>query len=428
LGHDVICVDKIASKIERLNRGEIPIFEPGLEEIVRSNAKAGRLRFSTDVAASVKDRDAVFIAVGTPTKKGSDAADLSYVYAAAEELAKSITGFTVVVSKSTVPVGTNQQVYQICKAHISPGAEIAIASNPEFLREGAAINDFMHPDRIVIGAENPKAIEVMNRIYAPLTVSGNAPLVVTTTQSAEMIKYAANAFLAVKISFINEIANLCEAVDANINDVALGIGLDSRIGSRFLNTGPGWGGSCFPKDTRALLATAQGSGVECKTVDAALQANEDRKHHMIQKIVAACGGSVKGKRIAVFGVTFKGQTDDMRESASLVVLPALLEQGAEIVAFDPSNSHEAAELLPGVTLVQTHLEASKGSDLLVVLTDWMIFKTYNLAEIAVSMRTANLLDLRNLYNGKDAVNAGFQFYTALGMKPARSPVPLARAG
>ncbi|MCA0401789.1 MAG: UDP-glucose/GDP-mannose dehydrogenase family protein [Proteobacteria bacterium] len=427
LGHDVVCVDKVASKIDMLNSGGIPIYEPGLEEIVRRNSAAGRLRFTTSVTEAVQRCDAVFIAVGTPTKSDSDHADLSYVYAAAEEIAKSITGFTVVVSKSTVPVGTNRRVLEICRANIGENAQVAVASNPEFLREGAAINDFMCPDRIVVGADDQRAQEVMERIYSPLTISRNVPLISTSTETAELTKYAANAFLAAKISFINEMADLCEAVGANINDVSLGIGLDSRIGRRFLNTGPGWGGSCFPKDTRALLATAEQNNVNCKIVQAALEANEDRKRLMIEKVIHACGGAVNGKRIAVFGLTFKGQTDDMRESTSLVLLPALAQLGAQICAFDPSDPHEASELIGNINTCKTPEQAAEGADLLVILTDWMIFKTYDLKQLAAQMRRAHMLDLRNMYSSTEALAAGFTNYTGLGMPPTKRPALLAVA-
>lgn len=413
LGHDVICVDKNEQKIALLMEGRMPIYEPGLDELVERNVKAGRLSFSTDVTASVKDRDAVFIAVGTPTEPGSDRADLKYVYAAAAEIAAAATEFTVIVTKSTVPVGTNSQVYDIAQKNLTAGAHIAVASNPEFLREGAAIKDFLEPDRIVIGVSDPMARDVMERIYSPL-LNGTVPFVVTGIQTAELIKYAANAFLAVKISFINEIANLCETVSANVEEVARGIGLDRRIGPAFLNTGPGWGGSCFPKDTRALLATATDAGVKSLIVSSAVEANNDRKFDMVERVVRAAGGDVKGKKIAVMGVTFKGQTDDMRESTSLVVLPALQERGAEVVAFDPSEPHEAERLLPGVKMAASAKEAAEGADALVILTDWMVFKTYNYKEIAAAMNKPVLVDLRNLLNASEAQRCGFAEYISLG--------------
>lgn len=413
LGHDVICVDKDEQKIQMLLNGRMPIYEPGLDELVERNVAAGRLSFTTDVAASVKDREAVFIAVGTPTEAGSDRADLKYVYAAAAEIAAAATGFTVIVTKSTVPVGTNAQVYEIGQKNVSEGATIAVASNPEFLREGAAIKDFLEPDRVVIGVSDPVAHDVMERIYSPL-LSGTVPFVVTGIQTAELIKYAANAFLAVKISFINEVANLCEAVNANVEEVGRGIGLDRRIGPAFLNTGPGWGGSCFPKDTRALLATAADAGVKSLIVSSAVDANNHRKADMVARIVRAAGGDVNGKRIGVLGLTFKGQTDDMRESTSLVVLPALQARGAEVVAFDPSQPHEAANLLPGVKLAGSPKEAADGADVLVVLTDWMVFKTYDYAEIAAVMKSPVLVDLRNLISPAEAKKSGFSQYISLG--------------
>jgi UDPglucose 6-dehydrogenase len=414
LGHDVICVDKDERKIEMLLKGKMPIYEPGLDELVSRNVEAGRLSFSTDVPASVRDRDAVFIAVGTPTEAGSDRADLKYVYAAAAEIAQAATGFTVIVTKSTVPVGTNGQVFEIAQKNVSGEARIAVASNPEFLREGAAIKDFLEPDRIVVGVDDPEATAVMEGIYGPLLMHGNVPFVTTGIQTAELIKYAANAFLAVKISFINEMANLCEAVGANVEEVARGIGLDRRIGPAFLNTGPGWGGSCFPKDTRALLATAADAGVKSLIVSSAVDANNHRKTDMIAKVVRAVGGDVKGKKIAVLGLTFKGQTDDMREATSLVVLPALQARGAEVIAFDPSNPHEAAKLLPGVKLASSAKAAAEGADALVILTDWMVFKTYDFKAISSVMTNPVLVDLRNLVSAAEARKSGFSQYISLG--------------
>lgn len=414
LGHDVICVDKDEKKIQMLLEGRMPIYEPGLDELVERNVKAGRLSFTTDVATSVKDRDAVFVAVGTPTEQGSDRADLKYVYAAAAEIAAAATGFTVIVTKSTVPVGTNNQVLDIAQQNVTESGRIAVASNPEFLREGAAIKDFLEPDRIVVGVSDPEARDVMERIYSPLMISSIVPLVVTGIETAELIKYAANAFLAVKISFINEMANLCEVVGANVAEVAHGIGLDRRIGPAFLNTGPGWGGSCFPKDTRALLATAADAGVKSLVVSSAVDANNHRKSDMVARVVRALGGDVKGRKIAVLGLTFKGQTDDMRESTSLVVLPALQARGAEIIAFDPSDPHDAPRLLPGVKLAKTPVEAATGADLLVILTDWMVFKTYDFRQIATVMASPVMVDMRNLLNAAEAKKFGFQHYVSLG--------------
>ena len=414
LGHDVICVDKNHGKIQTLLDGEMPIYEPGLDELVQRNVKAGRLTFTTDVSGSVKDRDAVFIAVGTPTEPGTDRADLKYVYAAAEEIAASVTGFTVIVTKSTVPVGTNKRVLEIAQQSCRGEARIAIASNPEFLREGAAVNDFLEPDRVVVGLNDPDAAVVMEKIYAPLLLRDDVPYVQTGVETAELIKYAANAFLAVKITFINEMANLCETVEANVEEVARGIGLDKRIGPAFLKTGPGWGGSCFPKDTLALLATAKELGEDCLIVDAAVQANNNRKVDMVEKILQAMGGDVQGKKIGVLGVTFKGQTDDMRESTSLVVLPELQARGAKIEAFDPSEPKDAASLLPGVHMVASAADAARGADALVILTDWLVFKTYDYGGLAAAMASPFLVDLRNLLSREEATAAGFTNYVSLG--------------
>jgi UDPglucose 6-dehydrogenase len=417
IGHEVVCIDKDRRKIAMLEGGLMPIFEPGLDELVARNVESGRLSFSTDLAASVADKDAVFIAVGTPTAPGSDRADLRYVYAAAAEIAAAVTGFTVIVTKSTVPVGTNATVYEIAQKQLKGHASVAVASNPEFLREGAAIQDFLEPDRIVVGLTSPAACDVMQTLYAPLTAKGDVPFVVTGIQTAELVKYAANAFLAVKISFINEMADLCEAVDADIGEVARGMGLDKRIGAAFLNTGPGWGGSCFPKDTRALLATAAEMDVKSQIVAAAVRANEDRKADMVDRIVKAVGGDVSGKRIGVLGVTFKGQTDDMRESTSLVVLPALQALGAEVVAFDPSRPHEAGKLLPGVTMVGHQMDVATDADALVILTDWTIFRLYDYKAMASAMASPVLVDLRNLLDARHANACGFSRYVSLGRAP-----------
>ena len=420
LGHDVICVDKDRRKIERIQAGDIPIYEPGLAGLVTRNVEQGRLHFSTETGPSVKGRDAIFIAVGTPSEQGSGQADLQYVYAAVEEIGKALDRFTAIVTKSTVPVGTNRSVYHKL-VEASGGKDLfAIASNPEFLREGAAIRDFMEPDRIVIGYDDPRAGNVLERIYAPLT-SREVPLVSTNIETAEMIKYASNAFLAIKVSFINEVADLCEVVGADVRDVANGLGLDHRIGSAFLRTGPGWGGSCFPKDTRALLTTARNKSVPARIVEAAIEVNARRKETMVDRVRAFCGGSVKGKRIAVFGVTFKGQTDDMRDSPSLDILPRLRAEGAEVVAYDPSSPADAAALLPGITMAPTPLDAVRGADALVVLTDWMTFKSLDLKEIAAAMGRAAMLDLRNLYDRDKVLGDGFQTYLGLGYgEPAQA--------
>ncbi|MEN0087582.1 MAG: UDP-glucose/GDP-mannose dehydrogenase family protein [Pseudomonadota bacterium] len=423
LGHNVICVDKDQRKIDMLHDGDIPIYEPGLADLVQKNVRAGRLGFSLDVATSCKNRDAVFIAVGTPTLPGGERADLRYVRAAVQEVARAVTGFTVIVTKSTVPVGTNAEMFRVAMAELPVAADIAVASNPEFLREGAAITDFMEPDRIVVGAEDPRAAKIMRDIYAPLTdpVMGGgagAPLLETGLETAELIKYAANAFLAVKISYINEIANLCERVGADVDQVANGMGLDARIGRAFLNTGPGWGGSCFPKDTRALAATAQEHGSHVAIVNAAIAVNDERKDDMVNRIVAACGGSVRGKTIGVLGLTFKGQTDDMREATSLVVLPELVRMGARVKAYDPSlrapGHHEARELLPQVTICDSPQLVARSAEVMVIMTDWQEFRAYNLSDLANAMGTANMVDLRNLIDGESAIEAGFISYHGLG--------------
>jgi UDPglucose 6-dehydrogenase len=414
LGHDVICVDKDERKITRIQAGEMPIYEPGLGSLVARNVEQGRLRFSTDTVDSVKDRDAVFIAVGTPSEEGTGHADLTYVYAAAKEIGKAVDSFTAVVTKSTVPVGTNRSVNGKLAEASGRKDLFAIASNPEFLREGAAIQDFMEPDRIVIGYDDPRAGDVLARIYAPLTSRG-VPLVSTNIETAEMIKYASNAFLAIKVSFINEVADLCETIGADVRDVATGLGLDRRIGSAFLRTGPGWGGSCFPKDTRALLMTARNRNVPARIVEAAIEVNTHRKETMVDRVRAFCDGSVKGKRIAVLGVTFKGQTDDMRDSPALDILPRLVAEGADVVAFDPSNPSEAPKLLPGVTMAASALKAARGAAALVVLTDWMSFRSLDLKQLARAMARPAMLDLRNLFEKDKALRDGFQHYSGLGL-------------
>jgi UDPglucose 6-dehydrogenase len=415
LGHNVICVDKDERKIANLLIGKMPIFEPGLDELVARQTAQKRLSFSTDVTASVKGRDAIFIAVGTPSNEDTGRADLKYVEAAAREVGAAIDQFTVVVTKSTVPVGTNRLVADILRQNVTAPGDCAVASNPEFLREGAAITDFMEPDRIVVGCENPEALAIMRRIYAPLSAQ-HTPFVETDIETAEMIKYAANAFLAIKVSFINEISDLCEAVGADVSDVARGIGLDKRIGSSFLRAGPGWGGSCFPKDTRALEMAAQDVNLPLKIVGAAMQANTDRKRDMAARIVRLCGGNISGKKLAVLGLTFKGQTDDMRESPSLDILPLLVEAGAHVRAYDPSNPHGVDEMLPGVELFPSPDAAAQGSEALIVLTDWMVFKSYDLSELAAVMRNPVMIDLRNLFDRQKAVEAGFKSYFGLGSK------------
>ena len=415
LGHDVICCDKDSKKIEILQRGGIPIFEPGLEEIVQRTIKSGRLRFSTNLGASVKSRDAVFIAVGTPSNGAGGEADLSYVMTAASEVATNLDEFTVIVTKSTVPVGTNRTVLDLVYRQLRPGVSVAIASNPEFLREGAAIGDFMRPDRIVVGAENEQAITTMRRIYAPLVDSGH-PLILTGLETAEMIKYAANAFLAVKITFINEVSDPCEAVGADIERLAVGMGSDSRIGPAFLKVGPGWGGSCFPKDTRALAATAQQYGLSIRLVDAAIEANALRKNTIVRKIERSCGGSIAGKRLGVLGLTFKGQTDDMRESPGLKVVHSLVAKGAAVQAFDPYMPAAMPHSLRNVKVVQDPMNAGLGADALIVLTDWDVFHTYNLTKIASVMGDPVMIDLRNMFEEDVVRRSGFRRYVRMGKR------------
>lgn len=413
LGHDVVCVDRNVPKIVGMQQGVMPIYEPGLDDLVRRNAEKGRLRFSADTGASVSDRDAIFIAVGTPTDQKDGSAELTYVFEAAREIAGAISGHTVIIVKSTVPVGTNSRVAQVISSHLSANATFSMASNPEFLREGAALNDFMFPDRIVIGCDQFEAEMVMRRIYAPL-IAANVPIVITDSTTAELIKYAANAFLAVKVSFINEVSDLCEALGADIRDVANGIGLDRRIGGAFLRPGPGWGGSCFPKDTRALLATASHSSVRVSTVEAAIASNSARKSSMAQRVVQSCGGRVDGKNICVFGLTFKGQTDDMRESPALEIIKDLVNLGANVTAFDPSKPEAASQLLPQIRHAYSPQHAVAGSDLLLILTDWGVFTTYDMSELASLMRDPVMLDLRNLFDKNAILAGGFRKYQGLG--------------
>jgi UDPglucose 6-dehydrogenase len=410
-GHVVTCVDKDASKIERLERGEIPIFEPGLDELVATNVRDGRLFFALDGADAIRNADAVFIAVGTPSRRGDGHADLSYVYAAAEEIAGLIDGFTVIVTKSTVPVGTGDEIEKIIKAK-RPDAQFAVVSNPEFLREGAAINDFKRPDRVVVGTDDPRAQEVMRELYRPLNLN-ETPIVFTGRRTSELTKYAANAFLALKITFINEIADLCEAIDADVQAVARGIGLDKRIGGKFLHAGPGYGGSCFPKDTLALVRTAQVAGAPISLVETTVKVNDARKKAMATKIAKALGDEVKGKRIGILGLTFKPNTDDMRDAPSLDVVPALQAMGAVVQAFDPEGRHEAEKLLPGVEFKDGPYDAAESADCLVILTEWDQFRALDLDRIKVLMKAPVLVDLRNVYRPDDMRARGFQ-YTSIG--------------
>lgn len=411
-GHDVICVDKDPAKIEMLEAGKVPIYEPGLDELMAKNVAAGRLSFSGDLKSAVDGADAVFIAVGTPTRRGDGHADLTYVISAAEEIAHALTDYAVVVTKSTVPVGTNRQVKQtIAKAN--PDAEFDVASNPEFLREGAAIDDFMHPDRVVVGVQNERASEVMAEVYRPLYLR-DFPIMSTDLESAEMIKYAANAFLATKITFINEIAALCERTGADVKMVSKGMGLDGRIGNKFLHAGPGYGGSCFPKDTQALARIGQDHSMPMQITEAVIKVNEEMKRRMIDKIVDLCEGGVNGKTIAILGVTFKPNTDDMRDAPSLTIVPALVGAGAKVRVVDPQGFREGEELLPGVNWVEDAYKAAQNADAVVILTEWNEFRALDLKRLAKRMATPVMADLRNVYSQKDAKRAGFTAYTSVG--------------
>jgi len=411
-GHEVVCVDKDARKIAMLNRGEVPIYEPGLDALMARNVEAGRLSFTLDLDQAIAGAGAVFIAVGTPTRRGDGHADLTYVMAAAAEIARAAKEYIVVVTKSTVPVGTNRKVREVMAA-ANPELDFDVASNPEFLREGAAIDDFMHPDRVVVGIETDRAADVMKEIYRPLSLR-DFPIVTTDLESAEMIKYAANAFLATKITFINEIAALCEKVGADVKQVSKGMGLDGRIGNKFLHAGPGYGGSCFPKDTRALARIGQEHGVPMQITEAVIKVNEEIKRRMIDKITDVCGGSVNGKTIAVLGVTFKPNTDDMRDAPSLTIVPALVGGGAKVRATDPQGRHEGEALLPGVEWMADAYAAAEGADLVVLLTEWNEFRALDLERMAKSMRQATMADLRNIYSAQTTQEAGFIAYVSVG--------------
>lgn len=408
-GHDVVCVDKDEAKIAGLLDGRMPIYEPGLEGLVASNVAAGRLRFTTDLAEGIRGADAVFIAVGTPSRRGDGHADLSYVYAAAQEIGENLTGNCVVVTKSTVPVGTGDEVERIVQK-AAPQHRIAVASNPEFLREGAAIGDFKRPDRIVIGCEDEMARAVMGEVYRPLFLN-EAPILYTGRRTAELTKYAANAFLATKITFINEIADLCEAVGADVQEVARGIGLDNRIGAKFLHAGPGYGGSCFPKDTLALLKTAQDHNVPQRIVEAVVNVNDNRKRAMGRKVIAALGGSARGKRVAILGLTFKPNTDDMRDAPSLAIVQSLQDAGAEIVATDPEGMAAASAMMPGVTMVSDAYNAAKDADVVVIVTEWDAYRALDLNRLAGLVQDKVLVDLRNIYRREEVVRAGFRHYS-----------------
>ena len=410
-GHDVICVDKDPAKIEALNNGQVPIFEPGLDDLMAKNVAAGRLSFTLDLDAAVSQADAVFIAVGTPTRRGDGHADLTYVDAAAAEIAASLKDYTVVVTKSTVPVGTNRRVQKII-AETNPAADFDVASNPEFLREGAAIDDFMRPDRVVVGCESARAQEMMAALYRPLSLR-EAPVIFTDIESAEMIKYAANAFLATKITFINEIAALCEKVGANVKSVSKGMGLDGRIGDKFLHAGPGYGGSCFPKDTKALARIGQEHASPISIVETVIEVNDRVKRRMIDKVMELCGDHVNGKKIAVLGVTFKPNTDDMRDAPSLSIVPALVGAGAHVHVTDPEGRKEGEELLPGVSWEEDAYEAARDADAVLLLTEWNEFRGLDLKRLAEVMRTPAMADLRNIYRPDEAREAGFK-YVSIG--------------
>jgi UDPglucose 6-dehydrogenase len=408
-GVEVVCVDKDEEKINKLKAGECPIYEPGLENLVANNVASKKLSFTTDLTTGVKGADAVFIAVGTPSRRGGGHADLSYVYSAAKEVAEAMDGYTVIVTKSTVPVGTGREVKRIV-AEARPDAEFDVASNPEFLREGAAISDFMRPDRVVIGTETKRAADVLSELYRPLYLL-ETPIVQTTLETAELTKYAANTFLATKITFINEFADLCEKVGANVQDVARGIGLDGRIGNKFLHAGPGYGGSCFPKDTLALVQTAKDAGAPIRIVETVVDINEKRKTQIAGKVVAACGGSVADKTIAVLGLTFKPDTDDMRDSPSLVIVPELQKAGAKIQAFDPQGMKEAAHLFDDVVFCEGPYETMQGADVLVIVTEWNAFRALDFTRVKSLLKTPTLVDLRNIYDLDDMKREGFSYFS-----------------
>ncbi|MEL6065271.1 UDP-glucose dehydrogenase family protein [Methylobacterium sp. DCY52] len=408
-GHSVICVDNDPDKIARLEAGIMPIYEPGLDALVSENVRAGRLSFTTNLKESVAEAECVFIAVGTPSRRGDGHADLSYVYAAAHDIAQALTDYTVVVTKSTVPVGTGDEVERIIR-EVRPELEFSVVSNPEFLREGAAIADFKRPDRIVIGSQDPRATDVMQLLYRPLYLN-QAPFVVTGRRTAELTKYAANAFLATKITFINEIADLCERVGANVQDVARGIGLDNRIGSKFLHAGPGYGGSCFPKDTLALIKTAQDYESPMRIVETVALVNDQRKRAMARRVVAACGGTVRGKRISLLGLTFKPNTDDMRDAPSLSIVAGLQDVGAQVVAYDPEGVEGAKRLLTGVEYASDPYECAAGAHALVIVTEWDAFRALDLGRLKASMAAPVLVDLRNVYRPEDVGAEGFTYYS-----------------
>jgi UDPglucose 6-dehydrogenase len=414
-GHHVICVDKDARKIDALRQGEMPIYEPGLAELVGNNVRQNRLSFTTELKEPVAEADAVFIAVGTPSRRGDGHADLTYVYDAAREVSRALNGFTVVITKSTVPVGTGDEVERVMR-QTRADADFAVVSNPEFLREGAAIRDFKLPDRIVIGTEDERAKAVMSEIYRPLYLN-RSPIMYTERRTAELIKYAANAFLATKITFINEIADLAEKVGANVQEVARGIGLDNRIGAKFLHAGPGFGGSCFPKDTLALIKTGQDYEAPIRIVETVVAVNDQRKRAMARKVLAAAGGSLRGKTVAVLGLTFKPNTDDMRDSPSIPLITALHDMGAQVRAYDPEGMEQARQVLNNVTYTDDAYDCVKGADVLVIVTEWEQFRALDLQTIKAAMNKPVMVDLRNVYPPEDAVKHGFS-YTGVGRPPA----------
>ena len=410
-GHEVVCVDKDVAKIERLHHGIMPIFEPGLDDLVAANVKAGRLSFTTDITDAVRTADAVFIAVGTPSRRGDGHADLSYVEGAAREIAAVMDGFTIIVNKSTVPVGTGDMVEAIIR-ETRPDGDFAVVSNPEFLREGAAISDFKRPDRIVVGTEDERARYVIRELYRPLYLN-ETPILFTDRRTSELIKYAANAFLAVKIAYINEMADLCEKVGANVQEVARGMGFDNRIGKKFLNAGPGYGGSCFPKDTIALVKTAQDYNAPVTIVEATVAANTARKLNMASRVIAACGGDVTGKTIGLLGLTFKPNTDDMRDAPSLDIVPTLLAAGAKVKAYDPEGMADAKELLPDIIYCNGPYDVAQDADAIVVVTEWDQFRALDFERVASAMRSKIVVDLRNIYNPNEVREKGFH-YASIG--------------
>ncbi|HEV8388427.1 MAG TPA: UDP-glucose/GDP-mannose dehydrogenase family protein [Dongiaceae bacterium] len=422
-GFEVICVDQDANKIAQLNDGKIPIYEPELDNLVKNNVARRRLSFTTDLSAAMRGAAAVFIAVGTPSRRGDGHADLSYVYAAAKSIAHEIRDYTVVVTKSTVPVGTGREVERIIRA-ANPKADFDMVSNPEFLREGSAIGDFMRPDRVVIGCESERAREVMRQLYRPLFLI-ETPILFTNLETSELIKYAANAFLAMKISYINQVSDLCDKVGADVHDVARGIGLDGRIGPKFLHPGPGYGGSCFPKDTLALVKTARDADAPISLIETTVEFNDSRKRQMVERVVAALGGSVAGKTVAALGLTFKPNTDDMRDAPSLVILPELMKRGAKVQAHDPVGVEEAKKLMPDLRYCDDPYDAVAGADVLVILTEWNSYRALDLKRIKTQMKAPNLVDLRNIYRPDEMAQLGYR-YVSLG-RPQPAPAELAVA-